>query len=402
ELLLRMRDERGELVPPDAFIPAAERYNLMPSLDRWVITQVMSSLVYREHRARAPYMLAVNLSGTTLNDSRFLDFLLDELAADAIPPGALCFEITETAAIANLGNVVSFMNALKERGCRFSLDDFGTGLSSLTYLKHLPVDYVKIDGQFIRNVTRDPTDESMVDAIARMARALNIKTIAERVEGRDVLKRLAEIGIAYAQGYYIAVPQPISELPAPPAPDPRKRCLTPFLRTPFCGGVGAAVRRAEVRYAIGMSAHADFAPLIAPDEPPAYAAVSSGRPRAGREVVFVCDHASNRVPAALGRLGLDERHLLDHIAWDIGAASVALKLTEWLGGRGVLGGYSRLVVDLNRSLEDGSAFTPLSDGVLVPGNLGLDAAAKAARAEAIYWPYHDAVARALDEATTDD
>src|SRR5690606_20575276 len=213
ELLLRMRDERGELVPPDAFIPAAERYNLMPSLDRWVITQVMSSLVYREHRARAPYMLAVNLSGTTLNDSRFLDFLLDELAADAIPPGALCFEITETAAIANLGNVVSFMNALKERGCRFSLDDFGTGLSSLTYLKHLPVDYVKIDGQFIRNVTRDPTDESMVDAIARMARALNIKTIAERVEGRDVLKRLAEIGIAYAQGYYIAVPQPISELP---------------------------------------------------------------------------------------------------------------------------------------------------------------------------------------------
>ena len=151
-----------------------------------------------------------------------------------------------------------------------------------------------------------------------------------------------------------------------------------------------------------MSAHADFAPLIAPDEPPAYAAVSSGRPRAGREVVFVCDHASNRVPAALGRLGLDERHLLDHIAWDIGAASVALKLTEWLGGRGVLGGYSRLVVDLNRSLEDGSAFTPLSDGVLVPGNLGLDAAAKAARAEAIYWPYHDAVARALDEATTDD
>src|SRR5690606_23171392 len=134
----------------------------------------------------------------------------------SIPPGALCVEITEPAAIANLGNVVTFMNRLKEHGCRFSLDDFGTGLSSLTYLKHLPVDYVKIDGQFIRNVAQDPTDESMVDAIARMARALNIQTIAERVEGRDVLQRLAENGISYAQGYYIAVPQPVSQLPIGP------------------------------------------------------------------------------------------------------------------------------------------------------------------------------------------
>jgi len=147
---------------------------------------------------------------------------------------------------------------------------------------------------------------------------------------------------------------------------------------------------------------ASDAPLIAPDEPPAYVTVASGRARDGREVVFVCDHASNRVPTALDRLGLDERHLLDHIAWDIGAASVALKLAEWLGGRGVLGGYSRLVVDLNRNLADGSAFTPLSDGVLVPGNIGLGDAAKAARAATFYWPYHDAVDRMLDEATTDD
>src|SRR5690606_13216295 len=134
----------------------------------------------------------------------------------SIPPGALCVEITEPAAIANLGNVVTFMNRLKEQGCRFSLDDFGTGLSSLTYLKHLPVDYVKIDGQFIRNVTRDKTDETMVDAIARMAGALEIQTIAERVEGRDVLKRLGEIGISFAQGYFIAVPRPVSELPIGP------------------------------------------------------------------------------------------------------------------------------------------------------------------------------------------
>ncbi|MFO7286944.1 MAG: PAS domain S-box protein [Gammaproteobacteria bacterium] len=213
ELLLRMRDERGELVRPDSFIPAAERYNLMPSLDRWVIRQALSSLVWREERGGPPYTLALNLSGTTLNDAKFLDFLLEELAADSIAPGSLCFEITETAAISNLAKVVSFMRALKARGCRFSLDDFGTGLSSLTYLKHLPVDYLKIDGQFIRNVTRDPTDESMVDAIARMARALDIETIAERVEGREVLTRLAELGISYAQGFFIAVPRPVSELP---------------------------------------------------------------------------------------------------------------------------------------------------------------------------------------------
>jgi EAL domain-containing protein (putative c-di-GMP-specific phosphodiesterase class I) len=213
ELLLRMRDERGELVMPNAFIPAAERYNLMPSLDRWVIHEVLEGLVYRSQPGADPYTLAVNLSGTSLNDARFLDFLLSELSAAPVPEGALCFEITETAAIANLGTVVRFMQALREQGCRFSLDDFGTGLSSLTYLKNLPVDYVKIDGQFIRNVTKDPADESVVDAIARMAKAFDIRTIAERVETREVFKRLGEIGITFAQGYYIAVPQPIADLP---------------------------------------------------------------------------------------------------------------------------------------------------------------------------------------------
>ncbi len=211
ELLLRMRDERGELVVPTAFIPAAERYNLMPSLDRWVLTQTLETLVYRGEGA--PYTLAINLSGTTLNDARFLDFVLDELTAANIPSGALCFEITETAAIASLGQVVSFMRALKARGCRFSLDDFGTGLSSLTYLKNLPVDYVKIDGQFIHNVTRDAADESVVEAIARMAKAFRIETIAERVESHEVLTRLAEIGVSFAQGFFIAVPQSVAELP---------------------------------------------------------------------------------------------------------------------------------------------------------------------------------------------
>jgi diguanylate cyclase (GGDEF)-like protein/PAS domain S-box-containing protein len=213
ELLLRMRDERGELVPPTAFIPAAERYNLMPSLDRWVISQTLESLVYRGAPGTEPYTLAINLSGTTLNDARFLDFLLDELTAASVLPGALCFEITETAAIANLGQVVAFMRTLRARGCQFSLDDFGTGLSSLTYLKNLPVDYVKIDGQFVRNVTRDAADECVVESIARMAKAFNIQAIAERVESRDVMKRLGELGVAFAQGFFVAVPQPVTELP---------------------------------------------------------------------------------------------------------------------------------------------------------------------------------------------
>jgi diguanylate cyclase (GGDEF)-like protein/PAS domain S-box-containing protein len=213
ELLLRLRDERGEIVSPTAFIPAAERYNLMPSLDRWVISHTLETLVYRGEPNTNPYTLAINLSGTTLNDARFLDFLLDELTAAAVPPGALCFEITETAAIANLSQVVGFMRALKARGCRFSLDDFGTGLSSLTYLKNLPVDYVKIDGQFVRNVTRDTADEAVVEAIARMARAFKIQAIAERVESREVMQRLGELGVSYAQGFFVAVPQSVAELP---------------------------------------------------------------------------------------------------------------------------------------------------------------------------------------------
>jgi diguanylate cyclase (GGDEF)-like protein/PAS domain S-box-containing protein len=213
ELLLRLRDERGEIVAPTAFIPAAERYNLMPGLDRWVISHTLETLAYRGAAGTTPYMLAINLSGTSLNDARFLDFVLDELTAAAVVPGAICFEITETAAIANLDRVISFMRALKARGCRFSLDDFGTGLSSLTYLKNLPVDYVKIDGQFVRNVLRDGADECVVESIARMARAFKIQAIAERVESRDVMKRLGELGVSFAQGYFIAVPQPVSELP---------------------------------------------------------------------------------------------------------------------------------------------------------------------------------------------
>jgi EAL domain-containing protein (putative c-di-GMP-specific phosphodiesterase class I) len=206
ELLLRMRDERGELVGPDQFIPAAERYNLMSTLDRWVIHKALSELADREGPDEARYTIAINLSGTSLSEDRFLEFVVNELKKQKLPNGAICFEITETAAISNLSRVVHFMQALKKLGCKFSLDDFGSGLSSFTYLKNLPVDYLKIDGQFIRNVVDDSVDESMVKAISEVGHAMGIETIAERVETKQVLEKLGALGIEFAQGYYIARP----------------------------------------------------------------------------------------------------------------------------------------------------------------------------------------------------
>ncbi|MDH3989730.1 MAG: EAL domain-containing protein, partial [Gammaproteobacteria bacterium] len=207
ELLLRMRDENGEIVGPDQFIPAAERYNLMSTLDRWVIHQALSQLADRNPEAEfAHFTLAINLSGTSLSEDRFLEFVIDELKKQKLPKGAICFEITETAAISNLSRVIHFMQALKKLGCKFSLDDFGSGLSSFTYLKNLPVDYLKIDGQFIRNVAEDSVDESMVKAINEVGEAMGIETIAERVESKEVIEKLSEIGVKFAQGYYIARP----------------------------------------------------------------------------------------------------------------------------------------------------------------------------------------------------
>jgi diguanylate cyclase (GGDEF)-like protein/PAS domain S-box-containing protein len=206
ELLLRMRDENGQIVSPDQFIPAAERYNLMSMLDRWVIREALSKLADREPGEEARYTIAINLSGTSLSEDRFIEDVISELKRQQLPPGAVCFEITETAAISNLSRVISFMQTLKKLGCKFSLDDFGSGLSSFTYLKNLPVDYLKIDGQFIRNVVDDTVDESMVRAISEVGHAMGIETIAERVETKQVLDKLGALGIEFAQGYYIARP----------------------------------------------------------------------------------------------------------------------------------------------------------------------------------------------------
>jgi diguanylate cyclase (GGDEF)-like protein/PAS domain S-box-containing protein len=206
ELLLRMRDEEGRLVGPDQFIPAAERYSLMSTLDRWVIHEALTELADRNDSGEARYTLAINLSGTSLSEDRFLEFVIDELEKQKLPNGAICFEITETAAISNLSHVVHFMQELKKLGCKFSLDDFGSGLSSFTYLKNLPVDYLKIDGQFISNVAEDSVDESMVKAISEVGHAMGIETIAERVETKQVLDKLGSLGVEFAQGYFIARP----------------------------------------------------------------------------------------------------------------------------------------------------------------------------------------------------
>jgi len=213
ELLLRLRDESGPLVSPAEFIPAAERYNVMPSIDRWVVRQALDRLVHRAGTGVKPFTIAVNLSGTSLNDERFLEYLIAELSSNELVAGAMCFEITETAAIANLGNVVYFMRELKARGCHFALDDFGSGLSSFKYLKTLPVDYVKIDGQFVENVTHDRIDRSMVEAISQVGRTMGIQTIAERVESAEVLAELGRLGIGYAQGFHIAKPRSTKEFP---------------------------------------------------------------------------------------------------------------------------------------------------------------------------------------------
>ncbi len=212
EVLIRMQDENGEHVPTTAFLPAAKRYNLMPIIDRWVTRKVC--VFIREVRAVTSKdlgILAINLSGQSLSDERFLDFVVDQLHQNSIAPENICFEITETAAIANLTHVKRFIATLKAMGCRFALDDFGSGLSSFAYLRNLQVDYLKIDGRFIRDSINDPVDYGMVKIVHQIGDVMNIQTIAEHVEQKNVLTKLKELGVDYAQGFEIAEPAPLEE-----------------------------------------------------------------------------------------------------------------------------------------------------------------------------------------------
>jgi EAL domain-containing protein (putative c-di-GMP-specific phosphodiesterase class I) len=212
EVLLRLANGQGTLIQPGAFIPAAERYHIMPLIDRWVLQAACSYLggwrraAQEAGLAYQPRRLSINLSGLSMNDDQLIGFITSQLAAYDVEPAHLCFEITETAAIGNLPKAQALMRSLKALGCSFSLDDFGSGLSSFTYLKSLPVDYIKIDGAFIRDVATNPVHLAMVEAIHKVGQVMGIRTVAEYVEDGESLAVLRALGVNFAQGHAVGVP----------------------------------------------------------------------------------------------------------------------------------------------------------------------------------------------------
>ena len=210
EVLLRMVDATGGFIAPMAFIPAAEHFGLMPQVDRWVVSNTLAAnMATQGNDGGKPYQVAaINLSGQTLGDEFFADFLREQFARFPVNPRSICFEITETAAISNMGHALQLIHEFKRMGCQFSLDDFGSGMSSFGYLRNLPVDYLKIDGSFIRNMHRDAIDYAMVESINHIGHLLGKTTIAEFVENEETMAMLKKIGVDHAQGYYIGRPQP--------------------------------------------------------------------------------------------------------------------------------------------------------------------------------------------------
>ncbi|WP_009634098.1 EAL domain-containing protein [Synechocystis sp. PCC 7509] len=210
EILLRLKDDTGKIISPMAFIPAAERYNLMHLIDRWVISTLFAYLERGNIELKDDANLyAINLSGASINDINFISFIHEQFSKYNIPPTIICFEITETVAITNLTKAAQLIEELKTLGCQFSLDDFGSGMSSFAYLKNLPVDYIKIDGVFIKDIEEDAIASAMVEAIIRIASVMGIQTIAEFVENEQILQKIKTLGIDYAQGYGIAKPSPL-------------------------------------------------------------------------------------------------------------------------------------------------------------------------------------------------
>lgn len=213
EVLLRMREDDERLISPARFIAAAERYQIMPALDRWVLNETFRALAAAgiagaEPRAR----FNINLSGQSLGDEEFLDYVIERFESYAISPGSITFEVTETAAIANLADAIHMMTKLKRMGCRFALDDFGTGLSSFGYLQNLPIDSIKIDGNFVKDINSDPLNQAMVMAINDIGHVMGLDTIAESVEEQSVLEQLRRCGVDYAQGHCLGRPIPLESV----------------------------------------------------------------------------------------------------------------------------------------------------------------------------------------------
>jgi EAL domain-containing protein (putative c-di-GMP-specific phosphodiesterase class I) len=203
EALIRLREGPDDLIAPAVFLPAAERFGLMPYVDGWVVDHVIELLV-----KRPAVEIFVNLSGTSLGDESLLSHIEERVTSTGLPAGRLAFEITETAAVRDIVVARDWMRRLKDRGCRFALDDFGIGFSSFSYLQSMPADYVKIDGSFIRGVETDPAARALVRAIDTVAHTLGKETIAECVENLDSVRTLVELGVEYGQGYALGMPAP--------------------------------------------------------------------------------------------------------------------------------------------------------------------------------------------------
>ncbi len=211
EILIRMLDSQNKIIPPGAFLPAAERYDLMADLDRWVIRSTFKWLASEIEQNKKIDFCSINLSGQSIGDKKLYQFIIEQQQNYQLNPAIICFEVTESAAVIHLGQAVSFMKQLREHGFLFALDDFGTGMSSFAYLKNLPVDFLKIDGSFVKDILDDPIDRAMVKSINEIGHIMGLKTIAEYVENKAIQDELIHMGVDYLQGYGIAEPKPCED-----------------------------------------------------------------------------------------------------------------------------------------------------------------------------------------------
>jgi EAL domain-containing protein (putative c-di-GMP-specific phosphodiesterase class I) len=207
EVLLRFRDEAGQLVVPGVFMPAAERYGLMPVVDRWVVETTLAHFNDLHPSGADVSMVAINLSGASVDDELLAGLILGWLRQYKVEPSKVCFEITETVAVRNLSHVVRFMEPLREAGCRIALDDFGAGMSSFTYLKNFPLDVIKIDGSFVRDMLTDPVSHLMVRAVTDIGHRLGLEVVAEWVADLETVEALMLLGVNHAQGFSLHHPE---------------------------------------------------------------------------------------------------------------------------------------------------------------------------------------------------